>query len=149
MKKNKITDKARGTVLLVDDEAMVRQSTEKWLAMAGFDVIGCDSAIQALEHIKADFPGIVVSDVKMPEMDGLALLDKVISDVPGLPVVLVTGHGDVDMAIGAMRSGAYDFIEKPFNPERLAETIQRACDKRKFDDGKPASSTAFSQCVRH
>ncbi|MCP4596798.1 MAG: sigma-54-dependent Fis family transcriptional regulator [Neptuniibacter sp.] len=122
----------RGTVLLVDDEAMVRKSTEKWLQMAGFQVIGCDSAKQALEHISQEFPGIVVSDVKMPEMDGLELLDEIIKQVPGLPTVLVTGHGDVDMAIGAMRKGAYDFIEKPFNPERLVETIQRACDKRRL-----------------
>ncbi|WP_415897986.1 sigma-54-dependent transcriptional regulator [Neptuniibacter sp. QD72_48] len=123
---------SRGTVLLVDDEAMVRKSTEKWLQMAGFDVIGCDSGQQALSHIQVDFPGIVVSDVKMPEMTGLELMDKILETVPGFPVVLVTGHGDVDMAIGAMRKGAYDFIEKPFNPERLVETIQRACEKRRL-----------------
>lgn len=132
MSKNSQSDKKRGTVLLVDDEVMVRQSTEKWLQMAGFDVIGCDSAKKALKHISPEFPGIVVSDVKMPEMDGLELLDKILNEVPKLPVVLVTGHGDVDMAIGAMRTGAYDFIEKPFNPERLVETIQRACDKRRL-----------------
>lgn len=122
----------RGTVLLVDDESMVRKSTQKWLQLAGFEVIECDSAIQALTYIDEAFSGIVVSDVKMPEMDGLALLDEVVSRVPGLPVVLVTGHGDVDMAINAMRQGAYDFIEKPFNPERLVETIQRACEKRRL-----------------
>lgn len=122
----------RGTVLLVDDEPMVRKSTQKWLQLAGFEVIECDSAIQALTYIDEAFSGIVVSDVKMPEMDGLALLDEVVSRVPGLPVVLVTGHGDVDMAINAMRQGAYDFIEKPFNPERLVETIQRACEKRRL-----------------
>ena len=122
----------RGTVLLVDDEPMVRKSTQKWLQLAGFEVIECDSAIQALTYIDEAFSGIIVSDVKMPEMDGLALLDEVVSRVPGLPVVLVTGHGDVDMAINAMRQGAYDFIEKPFNPERLVETIQRACEKRRL-----------------
>ncbi|MEM5537012.1 sigma-54 dependent transcriptional regulator [Neptuniibacter pectenicola] len=122
----------RGTVLLVDDEAMVRKSTEKWLAMAGFEVIGCDSGAEALKHISESFRGIVVSDVKMPEMTGLELMAAALSEVPGLPIVLVTGHGDVDMAISAMRKGAYDFIEKPFNPERLVETIQRACEKRRL-----------------
>lgn len=123
---------SRGLVLLVDDEAMVRRSTEKWLQMAGFDVIGCDGAAQALTHVSEVFPGVVVSDVKMPEKDGLELMEEILDVVPGLPVVLVTGHGDVDMAIGAMRKGAYDFIEKPFNPERLVETIQRACEKRRL-----------------
>lgn len=122
----------RGTVLLVDDEAMVRKSTEKWLKLAGFNVIGCSSAKEALKHIAIDFPGVVVSDVKMPEISGLELLNKALTEVPGLPVVLVTGHGDIDMALSAMRQGAYDFIEKPFNPERLVETIQRACEKRRL-----------------
>ncbi len=122
----------RGTVLLVDDEAMVRKSTEKWLTMAGFEVIGCDSGAEALKHISESFRGIVVSDVKMPEMSGLEFMALALTEVPGLPVVLVTGHGDVDMAISAMRKGAYDFIEKPFNPERLVETIQRACEKRRL-----------------
>ena len=125
-------DNFRGTVLLVDDEAMVRKSTEQWLKMAGFEVIGCSDGAQALEHISESFRGIVVSDVKMPDMDGLTLMALILERVPALPVVLVTGHGDVDMAIGAMRKGAYDFIEKPFNPERLVETIQRACEKRRL-----------------
>jgi two-component system C4-dicarboxylate transport response regulator DctD len=131
-KQNQESTLVRGTVLLVDDESMVRRSTEKWLEMAGFEVIGCDSAKQALTYISESFRGIVVSDVKMPVMDGLELMTAIVKLVPGLPVVLVTGHGDVDMAISAMRKGAYDFIEKPFNPERLVETIQRACEKRRL-----------------
>ncbi|MBB1487099.1 sigma-54-dependent transcriptional regulator [Oceanospirillum sediminis] len=126
------THHSRGTVLLVDDEALVRQSTEKWLQMSGFDVIVCDSARNALQHICPEFTGIVVTDVRMPDMDGLTLMDQLLQQIPELPVVLVTGHGDVDMALNAMRKGAYDFIEKPFNPERLVETLQRACDKRRL-----------------
>lgn len=122
----------KGTVLLVDDEAMIRQSTEQWLKMAQFEVISCDSAEQALTVLNEDFPGILVTDVKMPGMDGLQLMEKARALIPELPVILVTGHGDVDMAIQAMRSGAYDFIEKPFVPERLVETIDRACEKRRL-----------------
>ncbi len=129
-KSDPINVDVRGTVLLVDDEAMVRRSTEKWLEMAGFEVIGCESAKQALTYISESFRGIVVSDVKMPEMDGLELMSSIVADIPGLPVVLVTGHGDVDMAISAMRKGAYDFIEKPFPADLLTDVVRRAMEKR-------------------
>lgn len=122
----------RGTVLLVDDEALIRQSTEQWLRMANFEVISCDNAEQALALLDEQFPGIVVTDVRMPGMDGLELMERAQALIPELPVILVTGHGDVDMAIKAMRNGAYDFIEKPFVPERLVETIHRACEKRQL-----------------
>lgn len=119
-------------VLLVDDEVMIRNATEQWLRMAGFDVISCDSAEAALPLIDRQFSGILVTDVRMPGMDGIALMGEARGRINDLPVILVTGHGDVDMAIQAMREGAYDFIEKPFVPERLVETIRRACEKRRL-----------------
>lgn len=122
----------RGTVLLVDDDPMIRQSTEQWLKMANFDVIVCDRAEAALGYLDEQFAGVLVSDVKMPGMDGLELMSRARQQIAELPVILITGHGDVDMAIGAMRDGAYDFIEKPFIPERLVETISRACEKRQL-----------------
>jgi len=122
----------RGSVLLVDDELMIRRSTEQWLQMADFEVISCESAEQALVHLNNDFSGILVTDVRMPGMDGLALMERARELIVELPVILLTGHGDVDMALKAMRSGAYDFIEKPFNPERLVEVIHRACEKRQL-----------------
>jgi two-component system C4-dicarboxylate transport response regulator DctD len=123
-------------VVLVDDEPMVRESTLQWLEVCGYKVSPFGEAKTALEHLKGLYESqsiaIVVTDVRMPEMDGLALLDTVLRDMPGIPVVLLTGHGDVDMAIKAMRDGAYDFIEKPYVPERLTETVQRAGDKRRL-----------------
>ncbi|NVK41232.1 MAG: sigma-54-dependent Fis family transcriptional regulator [Oceanospirillaceae bacterium] len=124
--------KTKGRVLLVDDEAMVRNATEQWLRMAGFEVDACNSAGPALQQLRHGFNGVLVTDVRMPGMDGLELMQKALETVPGLPVILITAHGDIDMATGAMRDGAYDFIEKPFVPERLVETIQRACDKRRL-----------------
>lgn len=120
----------RGTVLLVDDETMIRQATEKWLQMAGLEVISASSAEQALPYLSEDFRGILLTDVKMPGMSGLELMQVAHERIPDLPVILITGHGDIDMAIQAMREGAYDFIEKPFVPERLVETLLRACEKR-------------------
>lgn len=122
----------RGTVMLIDDEAMIRQSTEQWLKIAGFEVQSFEHAEAGLAALDDQFPGIIVSDVKMPGMDGLALMAEAQRRIPELPVILITGHGDVDMAIKAMRDGAYDFIEKPFVPERLVETIHRACEKRQL-----------------
>ena len=121
-----------GHVLLVDDEAMVRQSTEQWLKMCGFTVDSYASAESALKVLDDSFSGVVVTDVRMPGMDGLELMQAALQKVPGLPVILLTAHGDVDMAISSMRAGAYDFIEKPFVPDRLVETVHRACEKRQL-----------------
>ncbi len=119
-------------VLLVDDEAMVRQATEQWLGLCGFEVTSCERAEVALEQLDPDWSGVLLSDIRMPGMDGMALMREAQQRVPGLPVILLTAHGDVDLAIAAMREGAYDFIEKPYVPDRLAETVQRACDKRRL-----------------
>lgn len=122
----------RGQVLLVDDEPMVRQTTAQWLELAGFEVFQFDHAAAALEVLHPEFAGILVTDVRMPLMDGQQLLQQALQRVPELPVILVTGHGSVDMAIAALREGAYDFVEKPFDPERLVETLHRACEKRQL-----------------
>ena len=80
--------------------------------------------------IGPDFPGVVISDIRMPGMDGMALLRRLQSVDPGLPVILMTGHGDVPMAVEAMRIGAFDFVEKPFEPDRLADLCQRGGEAR-------------------
>ena len=80
----------------------------------------------------ADWPGVVVSDVRMPGMDGMALLKRLMGVDSGLPVIMITGHGDVPMAVEAMRIGAYDFLEKPFNPERMTELAKRAGQQRRL-----------------
>lgn len=122
----------RGQVMLVDDESLVRQTTAQWLDLAGFEVTEFGNAAAALAALTPDYPGILVTDVRMPQMDGQQLLHESLQRVPELPVILVTGHGNVDMAIAAVREGAYDFIEKPFDPERLVETIHRACEMRRL-----------------
>ena len=122
----------RGQVMLVDDEDLVRQTTRQWLELAGFEVCDYADPLKALEALHPEYPGILVTDVKMPRMDGQQLLQQALQRVPGLPVILVTGHGSVDMAIATVREGGYDFIEKPFDPERLVETIQRGCEKRRL-----------------
>lgn len=119
-------------VAIVDDEADMRQSISQWLALSGFDTETYASAEDALKGLNADFPGVVVSDIKMPGMDGMTFLKKLMSMDSGLPVILITGHGDVPMAVEAMRVGAFDFLEKPFNPDRMTELAKRATQLRRL-----------------
>ena len=123
--------KIDGPVFLIDDERAIRVSTRQWLELAGHETVeDFQDARSALEKLDWHFAGIVISDVKMPGMDGLSLLKEIKNIDANIPVVLVTGHGDVSMAVEAMRIGAYDFIEKPFEPEHLLDIVRRALEKR-------------------
>ncbi len=121
-----------GQVILVDDEEAVRLSTAQSLELADFEVTCFARAERALERVQRGFEGVLVSDIRMPRMDGLALLAAVREIDPDLPVILVTGHGDVPLAVSAMQAGAYDFLEKPFPASRLTDSVQRATDKRRL-----------------
>lgn len=121
-----------GTIYLVDDDADLRAATAQWLELAGYRVKTFADAPTALAQLDPDLEGVVVSDVKMPKMDGMAFLDRLNSLDSDLPVVLITAHGDVQMAVEAMRQGAYDFLEKPFAPEKLLDILQRASEKRRL-----------------
>jgi DNA-binding NtrC family response regulator len=119
-------------IAIVDDEQDMRQSISQWLALSGFDTETFASAEEALRTVGPDYPGVVVSDIKMPGMDGMAFLKRLMSLDSGLPVILITGHGDVPMAVEAMQVGAYDFLEKPFNPDRMTELAKKATSTRRL-----------------
>lgn len=119
-------------VLFVDDEPDLRIAGEQTLSLADLPVLACATASAALDHISPDFPGILVTDIRMPDMDGTALMTEALKRDPDLPVILVTGHGDVELAVKSMRKGAYDFIEKPYAPDKLVQVIRRALDKRRL-----------------
>lgn len=121
-----------GSVIVVDDEDDIRLAVEQALQIAGHDVVTFARADRALAQIGFAWDGVVVSDIRMPRMDGLALLDAAREIDPDLPVILITGHGDVPLAVDALRRGAYDFIEKPFAAERLGEAVARALEKRRL-----------------
>ncbi|WEJ72221.1 MULTISPECIES: sigma-54 dependent transcriptional regulator [unclassified Pseudomonas] len=120
------------TILFVDDEAAIREAVQQWLQLSGFDVRLCSSADECLKSVARELPDVIISDVRMPGTDGLALLERLQQLDRDLPVIMVTGHGDVPMAVQAMRQGAYDFIEKPFTPERLLDSLRRALEKRRL-----------------
>ena len=119
-------------VVLVEDEQAVRMATAQTLEFGGLTVHACASAEQAQSWLQPGFGGVIVTDVRLPGRSGLELLAQVVAMDHELPVIVVTGHGDVSMAVEAMRAGAYDFIEKPFAAERLLETVKRAQEKRRL-----------------
>jgi two-component system C4-dicarboxylate transport response regulator DctD len=120
------------TVIFVDDEEELRNATAQTLMLADLDAIVLDRAELALAKVTRGFDGVLVTDIRMPDHDGLWLMRKVLEIDPEFPVILVTGHGDVNLAVQSMRDGAYDFIEKPFAPSHLVSTIHRALDKRRL-----------------
>ncbi|MTH65450.1 sigma-54-dependent transcriptional regulator [Paracoccus shanxieyensis] len=119
-------------VLLVDDDEKMRASTAQALELAGFAVEPLASGPEALALAGPGFAGVIVSDIRMPGMDGMTLLGRLRDIDPDLPVILVTGHAEVPLAVEAIRGGAYDFIEKPFRVQELATVIRRAADHRKL-----------------
>jgi len=121
------------TVLFVEDDPHVLLGCQQALLLEDIPVVGCASAEQALQKIEAGMvPGIVISDIRLPGMDGLTLMDRLLQLDRQLPVVLITGHGDVAMAVQAMKDGAYDFVEKPFSPEKLVDVARRAMAQRRL-----------------
>ncbi|MCO5734823.1 sigma-54 dependent transcriptional regulator [Rhizobium sp. SSA_523] len=120
----------RPSVFLIDDDPALLRATVQTLELADCAVSAFSSAAEALAALDASFDGVIVSDVRMPGMDGLDLLTRLRDIDPELPIVLVTGHGDIHMAVKAMQDGAYDFITKPFSGERLVQCIRRAAEKR-------------------
>ncbi|WP_333684939.1 sigma-54-dependent transcriptional regulator [Pontibaca methylaminivorans] len=119
-------------IAIIDDEQDMRQSISQWLALSGYDTEAFASAEEALKKLGPDYPGIVITDIRMPGMDGMQFLKKLMGTDSALPVIMITGHGDVPMAVEAMRLGAFDFLEKPFDPDRMSELARRATATRRL-----------------
>jgi two-component system C4-dicarboxylate transport response regulator DctD len=117
-------------VLFIDDEKHIRLANKQTLELADLNVTCHDCAEDAMPLLSTEWPGVVVCDIRLPNMDGLEFLVKAQKIDPHLPVILITGHGDISTAVQAMRDGAYDFIEKPYSSERLVKTVLRALEKR-------------------
>ena len=121
---------ARDAVVhLIDDDDAVRQAVAFLLTTSGFAVRVYESAPAFLEALPTVQPGCIVTDVRMPEMDGLELQRQLKARRIGLPVIIITGHGDVPLAVEAMKAGAVDFLEKPFSDDKLLSAIRVAIDR--------------------
>ncbi len=117
-------------VHLVDDDRDLLRATAQTLQLAGFDTATFASGREAVAALDAEFPGVVVSDIRMPGMDGLELFAQIQRLDAEIPVVLMTGHGDIAMAVKAIQDGVYDFVTKPFATDRLVQSVRRAAEKR-------------------
>jgi two-component system C4-dicarboxylate transport response regulator DctD len=121
-----------GLVLLVDDDLAVREALGQSLELAGFTPTLAGSTIEAKDHISAAFPGVVVTDIRMPGKDGFALMDFVHGVDAELPVILLTGEGDIPTAVRGMAAGAFDFLEKPCAAADLVAVVEKALKTREL-----------------
>ena len=120
---------SRTTVVVVDDDASVRRGLERLLGCAGYNVESFASARDFLARGDYDRPGCLVLDVRMPGQSGLDLHRVLVESHHDIPVIFITGHGDIPMAVRAMKTGAVDFLPKPFDAQALLDAIERALVK--------------------
>ncbi|WP_417878007.1 sigma-54-dependent transcriptional regulator [Vibrio sp.] len=137
-------------VFFIDDEADLRLAIEQTFELADIDAQffpDAESALLAMK--KGDEPGVVITDICLPGISGMNLLNTLVQRDSNLPVIMITGHGDISMAVNALHQGAYDFIEKPFSPEQLVETVKRAIEKRQLttENEKLRQSLKASQAL--
>lgn len=117
-------------VLLIEDDSLVRLGCEQALQLAAFSVIAVETGEEALPLLHTEAIGAIVSDMQLPGQDGMSLLKKVVRHDANLPFIIITGHGDINLAVEAMKQGAYDFIQKPFASSDLVDIVRRAIEKR-------------------
>ena len=118
------------TICVIDDDSSIRWVLEKALGGAGLPVKGYESADSALRAINAREPAVVLTDIRMPGMDGLALLEQLNSHYPDLPVIIMTAHSDLDSAVSAYKGGAFEYLPKPFDIDEAVALVNRALDAR-------------------
>jgi DNA-binding NtrC family response regulator len=117
------------SLLIIDDDQNILDSLTRALQGGGYDLLTCADPLKALDLVKFETPPVIITDLKMPGMDGLALLEKVKAFNAHIQVIVITGHGSIDEAVAAMKKGAYDFIPKPFNRQEITSVVQRAFEK--------------------
>lgn len=118
------------SILLIDDDADVLDAYTQLLEQAGYHVSACNNPFDAREQVPKDWPGIVLSDVCMPGCSGIDLMTLFHQDDDLLPILLITGHGDVPMAVEAVKKGAWDFLQKPIDPGKLLTLVDAALRQR-------------------
>lgn len=116
-------------ILVIDDERSIRNSMKDILQYEGYEVVLAENGMEGLVSVKSEKPDVVFCDIKMPKMEGIEVLERIKEFSADTPVIMISGHGTIDTAIEAIRKGAYDFIEKPLDLNRILITIKNATDK--------------------
>ncbi len=119
-------------VLIVDDEKNIREGLGRSLSMDGYEIYLAENGKKGLEIVNSSEIDLVITDLKMPELSGEQLLKKITSSNPNIPVIILTGHGSIETAVNAMRDGAFDFLTKPVNLDRLSLLVKRALSSRQL-----------------
>jgi len=114
-------------IYLVDDEEAIRRSLKLVLQLAGHEVVPFESGRHFLEAVDGLAPGCILLDIRMPEIDGLQVQQAMVERGIDMPLVIMTGHGDIAVAVTALKSGADDFVEKPFERAQMLAAIERSC----------------------
>jgi two-component system, LuxR family, response regulator FixJ len=134
-------------VHVIDDDDAVRESLEFLLNAAEIKVRTYESARAFLDRLEAGVSGCVITDVRMPEMSGIELLQRIQEMRLALPVIVITGHGDVPLAVEAMKFGAVDFLEKPFDDKVLLAAVRAALRRKGADDGREAERRELTERI--
>jgi FixJ family two-component response regulator len=119
----------KGLVFVVDDDAAMRRSLEDLISSVGLEVEGFPSAQEFLRRKRPDVPGCLVLDVRMPGLSGLDLQKRMVTTAEEIPIIFITGHGDIPMSVKAMKAGAVEFLTKPFRDQDLLDAIQLAIER--------------------
>ncbi|HET7838353.1 MAG TPA: response regulator, partial [Rectinemataceae bacterium] len=122
----------RFTVLVADDEKNIREGLAEALGLEGYRTLGASDGDEALKLVEQGDVDLVITDLKMPKVAGTEVLKTVVGRYPGLPVIVLTGHGTIEDAVTAMRSGAFDFVTKPVNLDHLSLLVKRALESREL-----------------
>jgi nitrogen regulation protein NR(I) len=137
----------RKQVLIVDDEPNLRKILSAQLTRDGYDVLTAEDGEQGLQLLREHHIDLVITDLKMPKVDGMTLLKKALEEEPELPVVLVTAHGTIDTAVEALKTGAFDFVTKPFDKDEVRQIVAKALKTRELR-GADATATPASRGAR-
>ncbi len=121
----------RGKVLVIDDESIVRTSCKRILSPDGYEVRLASNAFEGIKMLEQEQFDLVLTDLKMPDMDGISVLETIKQRWPQTQVIVITGYQTVDTAVKAIKLGAFDYIEKPFTPDALASAVASAMDSKK------------------
>jgi DNA-binding NtrC family response regulator len=131
-----MADMNKGRVLIIDDEDIVRISCQRILVPEGYEVKTTKSAAEGLGLLAQDAVDVVLTDLKMPDIDGMQVLKKVKEEWPDIEVIMITGYQTINTAVEAIKLGAFDYIENPFTPGAIVEAIDKAISHRQGNKKK-------------